>query len=80
MFFDMTLGGKRRRLTPEQHDRYEQQEEERYQELYAMYEKQDRDEWDMFLLPPDQYKPDGDSIHRRVMARMHGDWEDSHNI
>lgn len=58
----------RRRLTPEQQDRNDEQAQERYDELYAQIEDEQREEHEREF--GHSFKPNGARIHAAVMQRM----------
>jgi len=64
----------RRRLTPDQRDRFAEQEQDRYEELYAEIEEAEREEYDRAFgaeyraLHP--FQPDRGRVHAKVVARM----------
>lgn len=68
----------RLRLSPEKRDRNEEQEQERYEELYAEIEEKQRAEYCRDFGPDYRIKYPfrGDGIHEAVMARMAKEKED----
>lgn len=57
-----------RRLTPSERDRNEEQEQARYDELFAQIEEEQREQYDREFGPGVPFKPR--QVHERVVARM----------
>lgn len=59
-----------RRLTPDERDRNEEQEQAVYDSMYAELEEQAREEHDREFGPAIPYKPNSGAIHEQVTLRI----------